>query len=203
MEIEEKEQQSNVEESIEEPSIHAGTSVTLEMQPESCHRGDEAEDELHNLEIGDYFLPGRRTVDAAEKVVSVHDHMHRGVGEKSDDLKRLRELEPEVAHEDDRGVMKHMEKSKGSFLEDQDESIEKLVELAQVVDIRPKKHRTCCSNPLRKTQNPVCAMSGTPFNFCYCRLQTTQEHGCGSQRQEQIMQRGYVAQRYWVFPPCK
>jgi hypothetical protein len=161
-EIEEKEQQSNVEGSIEEPSIHPGTSVTLEMQPQSSHRGDEAEDELHNLEIGDQFLPERRTVDAAEKVVSVHDHMDRGVGEKSDDLKRLHELEPEVAHDDDRGVMKHMEKSKGSSLEDQDESIEKLVELAQVVDIRPKKHRTCCSSPLRKTQNPVCATSGTP-----------------------------------------
>jgi hypothetical protein len=58
--------------------------------------------------------------------------------------------------------MKHMEKRKGFSLEDKDESIEKLVELAQVVDIRPKKHRTCCSSPLRKTQNPVCAMSGTP-----------------------------------------
>ncbi len=97
MEIEEKEQQSDVEESIEKPSIRTGSSSTipspLEMQPQSSNRSDKAE-ELHILEIGDHFLPRRRMVDAAKEVIGVHDHMHDGIGEKSDDLKRLHKLQP-------------------------------------------------------------------------------------------------------------
>jgi hypothetical protein len=94
MEIKEKEQQSDVDESIEKPSIRTGSSSTipppLEMQPQNGNRSDKAEEELQSLEIGDHFLPRRRrTVDAAKEVIGVHDHMHDGIGEKSDDLKRL------------------------------------------------------------------------------------------------------------------
>jgi hypothetical protein len=98
MEIEEKEQQSDVEETIEKPSIRTGSSSTipppLEMQPQSGNRSDKAEEELHSLEIGDHFLPRRRTVDAAKEVIGVHDHMHDSIGEKSDDLKRLHKSQP-------------------------------------------------------------------------------------------------------------
>ncbi|CAK9228102.1 unnamed protein product [Sphagnum troendelagicum] len=39
-----------------------------------------------------FFQGGGRLM--LQKVIGVHDHMHDGIGEKSDDLKRLHKLQP-------------------------------------------------------------------------------------------------------------
>jgi hypothetical protein len=119
MEIKEKEYQSDVEEIIEKSSIHIGSSSTilppLEMQPQNGNKNDKTEEELYSLEIGDHFLPSRRMVDATKEVLGVHDHMHDGIGEKSDDQDQLHKLWPQIAHDDDHGMMEHMQKNERSF----------------------------------------------------------------------------------------
>lgn len=78
------------------------------MQPQSGYAADETEHELNNLNVCDNFLPRRGAIDAAKKVVRVHDDMNRRVRKKSNDLQALGVLEPEEAHEYDRRVMEHM-----------------------------------------------------------------------------------------------
>ena len=48
-------------------------------------------------------------------------------------------LEPEVAHEDDEGVVVDVEEVELLLLQNEDEGVEELVELAEVVDVGPEE----------------------------------------------------------------
>jgi len=174
------------------------------VQPQSSHPADKTKHELDNLQIGDHFLPRRGTIDAAEEIVSIHDDVHRRVRQKRDDLQALRVEEPEEAHEDDGGMMKHMEETQRPLFKKKNYSVQKLIKLAEVVHIRPEKHRPGCASAQREAQHPLQLLQSfllppqpaAPASLEHGRIQAPSEHNQRSHRKHQVMYRGDESQTH-------
>ena len=111
MKVNEEGQKRSIENRIEAPTPHPGAPGPVEVVVEHETRHGEAEQELHDLAIGDDPLPPGSDPQRAEEVVPVHEHVHGGVGHERHGEERLGGLEPEVAHEEHGGVVVHVEES--------------------------------------------------------------------------------------------
>lgn len=145
VEVDEKGKERGVERSIEEPAAHPLAPTPGEVVPEEDAGDEEAEDELRDLKLRDGPLPlrGPSPARATGKVVGVHDDVDGCVCDKGDRHQGLRGGEPDVAHDDDDGVVVDVEESETASLGEEDEEcIGKLVELGEVKDVGPEEERT-------------------------------------------------------------
>ena len=79
------------------------------MIPNRDGQRRKAEDELRNLAISDHLLPSGSNAEAAEEVVGVHKNVDGGIGDEGEGEEGLGGVEPEVGHDDNEGVVVHME----------------------------------------------------------------------------------------------
>jgi len=112
--INKKGEKRGVEERIEAPAPNSGAARGGEVEAEHEGRNREAEEELENLAVGDGALPGGAEGEGGEEVVGVHDDVDGGVGEEGDGEEGLGGLKPEVGHEEDGGVVVHVEEGEAS-----------------------------------------------------------------------------------------
>ena len=83
------------------------------MIPNRDGQRRKAEDELRNLAISDHLLPSGSNAEAAEEVVGVHKNVDGGIGDEGEGEEGLGGVEPEVGHDDDDGVVVHVEEGEG------------------------------------------------------------------------------------------
>lgn len=141
MKINKKRQKRSVENGIEAPTPNSGATRPVKMQVQHPTRNRKAEHELHDLAVRDDPLPPGSDPDSAQEVVGVHDHVHRGVGHERHREQRLSRAEPEVAHDNDRGVVVHVEEREPSdgAAEDDETRVAELEELGEVEDVGPEE----------------------------------------------------------------
>lgn len=90
---------------------------------------------MHYLAISRAKRGPATPTDAAAEEIGVNHDIEQRAGQDSHDLQRLRELEPRVAHADDRDVVEDMEESEGLLAEDPYDRVEELVVLCEVEDV--------------------------------------------------------------------
>lgn len=141
MKINKEGQERGIKNRIEAPAPNPGASGSGEVVVEHETRNCEAEDELDDLAVGDGALPGGADAEGAEEVVTVHDDVDGGIGEERDGEEGLGGLEPEVAHEEDGGVVVDVEEGEASegAGEDDEERIEEFEDFGEVEDVGPEE----------------------------------------------------------------
>merc|ERR1740117_1012968 len=99
----------------------------------------EARTELRNLYHGNVLFPPDTLTHHLQRVVVVHDDMHKRVEHQSPKLQALARLHPQPTHGDDKCMMIHLqlEVRHVGLLEDDKDRIEQLIELQQIVDVAP------------------------------------------------------------------
>lgn len=141
MEINKQGQQGGVEDGVEAPAPDTRASRSGEVVAEHQAGDEEAEHELHDLTVGHRLLPPRPQPDAAQEVVAVHQDVDGGVGDEGDREERLRGLEPDVAHDEDRRVVVHVEEREPLEWagEDDEEGVDELEDLREVEHVCPEE----------------------------------------------------------------
>ncbi|KAG0548008.1 hypothetical protein BDA96_01G129800 [Sorghum bicolor] len=158
VEVEEEREQRRVEDGVEHPAGHPLAAAGGEVEPQHHHGGGEAEEELHDLQLGDGALPavGPAQPHAAGEVVGVHDDVHAGVGDERDGHQGLARGEPEVAHGDDDGVVVDVEQRERAAGQQDEQRVAELVHLGEVEDVRPEEDRArrLRGAPRREAEGP-------------------------------------------------
>lgn len=109
-----------------------------------------------------HILPSRRQPHATQEKVQVHDNVEPCVTEKRENLQRLRELQPEEAHDDHHDMPEDMADSGGALLEDMDESAEEFIVFSDVKDVRPEEDASCRPSTHGKAKDPLPDSFGSP-----------------------------------------
>lgn len=142
MEVHEQKQKRNIEEDIEPPSTDpTATRLPVKMIDEHPNQADEAGHELKYLKLGDSPLPLGPGSERGEQVVSVHDHVDGGVGGDDGREERLGGVQPEVAHDQNHGVVVHMEESEAveGATDDDEERVHELIDFGEVENVSPEE----------------------------------------------------------------
>lgn len=157
MKINKKCQERGVENRIEAPTPYPAATRPSKMQVQHPARNRKAEHELHDLAVRDGPLPLGSDPHRAEEVVSVHDHVHRRVGHERHREQRLSRTEPQITHDNNRGVVVHVEEGEPSdgTAEDDESRVAELEELGEVEDVGPEEEGPTGLHPLREADNAV------------------------------------------------
>mmetsp|Transcript_9716 Transcript_9716/g.37808 ORF Transcript_9716/g.37808 Transcript_9716/m.37808 type:complete len:360 (+) Transcript_9716:119-1198(+) len=103
-------------------------------------------DELHDLKGGDPVLPPHALAEGHTAEVVVHHHVDKRVEEQANPLQRLPLLQPQPRHEQHQRMVKHVQEQvarRGALCKGED-GVGELVELGEVVDVRPKVQGAGC-----------------------------------------------------------
>lgn len=104
----------------------------------SCKKsnvGEQRECQVHHLAIGGQKRGPATPTNAAAKEIRINHDIEKRGGEDGHDLQRLRELQPRVAHENDRDAVENVEEGEGLLAEDPYDRVEELVVLCEVEDV--------------------------------------------------------------------
>ena len=145
MEVHEQNQKRNIEEDIEPPSPDpTATCLPVKMIDEHPNQADEAGHELKYLKLGDSPLPLGPGSERGEQVVSVHDDVDGGVGDDDCREERLGGVQGEEAHDQNHGVVVHVEEGEpfDGAAQDDEEGVQEFKHLGEVEDVGPEKEGT-------------------------------------------------------------
>lgn len=111
--------------------------------------------------------------------------MHGGVGEEDGGEEGLGGLEPDVAHDDDGGVVVDVEEGEAldGFAEDDEEGVGELEDLGEVEDVGPEEERAGGLGVGREADDPVevrCMVEGGE--------EAAKSHGEREEKEEDVVE---------------
>lgn len=81
--------------------------------------------------------------------------MDRCIREEGDDLQRLRVVKPEKAHDNDNGMVEHMQEGEGPSFQEHDEGVKEFIVLTEVEDVRPEEDSASSGGTGWETEEPL------------------------------------------------
>eukprot|EP00310_Coccolithus_braarudii_P019801 CAMPEP_0183334230 /NCGR_PEP_ID=MMETSP0164_2-20130417/2892_1 /TAXON_ID=221442 /ORGANISM="Coccolithus pelagicus ssp braarudi, Strain PLY182g" /LENGTH=161 /DNA_ID=CAMNT_0025503331 /DNA_START=67 /DNA_END=553 /DNA_ORIENTATION=- len=105
----ELEEQSHIEDEVEDHRPAARTTGAISKQPKRCDVAHCRCGKLDDLELRHEALPPHRPPEHAQKVVVVHNDVHAGVEEETQKREALHVLHPRPGHEQHDSVVVHVQ----------------------------------------------------------------------------------------------
>ncbi|KAL0909019.1 hypothetical protein M5K25_023541 [Dendrobium thyrsiflorum] len=127
------------------------------MNPQKATGNQKAENKLSYLKPCHRPLPPPPPPppNAGRQIVTVHCHVYSGVGDEGHRKQRLSCGEPDVAHEDDDGVVVDVEEGEALAASEEDEGgVDELVDFGEVEDLGPEEDGAGGGGGGRKAEEP-------------------------------------------------
>lgn len=140
---------------VEDPSSHSVASTLLEMQKQNADVGGGVAEQEDEVAVHHERESGRAESHVGAEPVGVDDGEPEGGEENREDLKRLREFEPEERHADEDGVVEEVEEREAAPPKHGEVGAEDVEEAGEVERVRPEEHAAGRPRPDRKTQQPL------------------------------------------------
>lgn len=162
------------------------------MQPQKPAGDDEAEDKLSDLKPRHRPLPPPTPPppNACREIITVHHHVNAGVRDEGHREQRLSRREPDVAHEDDDGVVVDVEEGEAVAAGEEDEGgVDELVDFGEVEDLGPEEDGAGGGSGGREAEEP-----GEGGHLCGGGERAADGHGGGEEEEEDVVGDGEEAE---------